>query len=831
MVSAIPFFELFEQINGFQPYPWQHRLYESFCEGSILEELALPTGTGKTSAAMLYLLALINGADLPRRLVYVVDRRAIVDQTAECIERWVNRIEENPDLAARLNERGAFPMIKQLIPVGILRGGIADTGGWRMDPARPAVIVGTVDMIGSRLLFAGYGDGRTRRSLHAGLLGYDTTVMLDEAHLSPAMEHLLRSICEIQAKCWKPRFEVLTMSATPREGALSLAPEDVDHPQFNQRLTASKHCRLHELPKGKDQCSCMAKLALRHRAGAVLCFVRKVDDATKLHKALVKEVGQERVGLLTGTLRGSERSTLSSGSLWARFLPNRERCEDHESVFLVSTAAGEVGVDLDADHAVMDLVPVDSVIQRLGRVNRAGTVARAEVDVVYAEADIERSTKPKKDWNWKARLIDAQYRTLEILTDLQCASPLSLMEIDPEQRKKASAPMPHIGKLDRSRIDLMAATSVPERDQAISVFLRGHSDEPEPETQIVWRRDVCDIARTVELAESALGMFPPLPEEVLKAPTRTVEKELKKIANRVNSRCLFLLRDRTGATKVYNLADSATGLPDIQSGTLFLPACAGGLSSAGLLDASSKHPVRDLADNEETRIRFVEGEEIPDWVDGAARLRIPLHDPDADDERWLVYVRRDVGEMTLGADTDDLTRLATKAQTLVEHGQWVGKAAETIAKSVGLPDDLIEAVRSAGAWHDAGKRRDVWQRAAGSQGNPPMAKSTSGAMRSALLGGFRHEFGSLSDALNEGSFSDLALHLIAAHHGHARPGFPNPRQWDPELSDEVSAHLAEEVEKRFASQQYRFGPYGLAWLESLVKAADAWVSAGHKVSE
>ena len=29
----------------------------------------------------------------------------------------------------------------------------ADDGEWRIDPARPAVVVGTIDMIGSRIMF------------------------------------------------------------------------------------------------------------------------------------------------------------------------------------------------------------------------------------------------------------------------------------------------------------------------------------------------------------------------------------------------------------------------------------------------------------------------------------------------------------------------------------------------------------------------------------------------------------------------------------------------------------------------------------------------------
>ena len=97
-----------------------------------------------------------------------------------------------------------------------------------------------------------------------------------------------------------------------------------------------------------------------------------------------------------------------------------------------------------------------------------------------------------------------------------------------------------------------------------------------------------------------------------------------------------------------------------------------------------------------------------------------------------------------------------------------------------------------------------------------------------MLGGYRHEFGSLVEAEREipvdAPNRDLVLHLIAAHHGWARPGFPNPRQWDPGVPDELNRKLAVEAANRFARLQAKYGPWRLAWLEALLKAADAHAS-------
>jgi CRISPR-associated endonuclease/helicase Cas3 len=95
-----------------------------------------------------------------------------------------------------------------------------------------------------------------------------------------------------------------------------------------------------------------------------------------------------------------------------------------------------------------------------------------------------------------------------------------------------------------------------------------------------------------------------------------------------------------------------------------------------------------------------------------------------------------------------------------------------------------------------------------------------------LLGRYRHELGSLLEAdrdpdIQNHAERDLILHLIAAHHGRARPHF-EPDAFDNERfrtdQNEAAAH---EVMRRFGRLQQRFGRWGLAWLESLLRCADA----------
>ena len=200
----------FHAITGHDPYPWQHRLYAALVHGAVPDAVDIPTGLGKTLCVLVLLLARLRNPTLPRRIVYVVDRRAIVDQTAEAIGVWIERIGALPRVARQFDACAAFPAERH-VQLGVLRGGLGDDGAWRVDPARPAVVIGTVDMIGSRLLFSGCGDSRWARPMHAALLAHDAIVVLDEAHLSPAMGELLRAIEALQRR---REFRTMTLSAT-----------------------------------------------------------------------------------------------------------------------------------------------------------------------------------------------------------------------------------------------------------------------------------------------------------------------------------------------------------------------------------------------------------------------------------------------------------------------------------------------------------------------------------------------------------------------------------------------------------------------------------------
>ena len=77
---------------------------------------------------------------------------------------------------------------------------------------------------------------------------------------------------------------------------------------------------------------------------------------------------------------------------------------------------------------------------------------------------------------------------------------------------------------------------------------------------------------------------------------------------------------------------------------------------------------------------------------------------------------------------------------------------------------------------------------------------------------------------------ELILHLIAAHHGRARPHFPADEAFDPLATTQSDATLANEVPQRFGRLQRKYGRWGLAYLESILRAAD-WSASANPSSE
>src|SRR5262249_17782136 len=93
----------------------------------------------------------------------------------------------------------------------------------------------------------------------------------------------------------------------------------------------------------------------------------------KEHKKERKAI-ESHILKMTGEMRGYERDGkhLVESPKFMAFLPERDRKTPRPAQYLIATSCAEVGVNLDADHGLCDLSTLDSMIQRIGRINRFG---------------------------------------------------------------------------------------------------------------------------------------------------------------------------------------------------------------------------------------------------------------------------------------------------------------------------------------------------------------------------------------------------------------------------------------------------------------------------
>jgi CRISPR-associated endonuclease/helicase Cas3 len=852
--------------DGPSPLKWQTRLFSLLCANNVPRQCDLPTGMGKTSIIHLWLLALLhqireNQARLPTRLIYVVDRRTVVDQATA--------------IAMRIRDNlPAIALPPESLSVSTLRGQLADSGEWTLDPARPAIVIGTVDMIGSRLLFSGYRSSYKQRPLHAGLLGQDSLLVLDEAHLSRPFEKLVRELDDrgrFQMNQGSP-MRVMTMSATldlDDQPRFKLEEEDVEgHPDTNpiiRRYEAKKRLTFQPVEKNKlKDAAVKAAIEFAELAPSrIVVFVQKPDEAIYIANAIRKK-HPHSAEVLTGTMRGLERDALLTTTTLRRFLDGEEKPEEtaaRPSVFLVSTSAGEVGFDLNADHMICDAAPIDSMIQRLGRVNRRGH-AEARVTVLVPKKDEKQDAKKspgkKSSWDETAR---AAAKCLEGLAadedGTYDASPKALAELKrtyPVEFNQALSPAPETVELTDILLDAWSMTTIvgpmPGRPP-VAPWIRGISDE-EPQTSIAWRAEL-DIPGFDELEiddiEEWFDSHRVLPHETLSVPTSKAAEWLHnrwqrmspELQNAVGKSICVVEQAGLRTARIKDLIEKLdTKRPDaIRGADIVVPASFGGVDK-GFLAVDASDPI-DSSDG--AKIDPRKASDVADCRPSDRRMRllldgdqppeplVPVSTPTGDLAQFTIDLRGEGDAvLQLVSRVPKFQRLeyGTDKQSLKCHVGLVEKHAADLSRHPSLSNSTFaEAFSLAAKWHDAGKKRVVWQRAVGAKPNEPPVGKSGGAMRR-IVGGYRHEFGSMREFHDafQGKVSDdifdLAMHLIAAHHGRARPHFPKGGS-DPD-APAVSPAIATDGLRRFARLQRRYGYWQLAWLENLLRCADAAAS-------
>ena len=526
--------DFFRDVHDHEPFPWQERLTKQVLRRGVWPKVIdLPTGAGKTAVLDTAVFALAaQPSRFPRRIVFVIDRRIVVDQVCKRAQRIQDRIEtgRTPTLQ---RVRDHLRMLSGGVPLGVaaLRGGIPMDHEWTHRPDQPWVVVSTVDQFGSRLLFRGYGVTPGMRPIHAGLAGNDCLVILDEVHLSVPFAETLAQVAALKWGELPRRFGVVEVSATPcntEAERFTLDPaSDLDGcEELERRMGAVKKADL-QLVKNHDALPNavlkIVKTLDNSRAGSVAkagvhsvgVVVNRVGTARKTFKVL--QAAGFAAHLITGRMRPLDR--VEALGRIAPAVDPEGKSRDGDLVVVVATQAIEVGADFSFDALITECAAIDSLRQRFGRLDRrglctarTGAAARAWIigiqsvvgsgkpDPIYGDSvkitweELKRQHEERKQQHGDEGWIDV--------------GPCALLNFPAgATAPKASAPL-----LLRTHMDAWTQTRPePIVQPAVDWFLHGidHNQRTHPDVSVLWRWD-----RSPEV----LQLVPPRQAEFLQVP-------------------------------------------------------------------------------------------------------------------------------------------------------------------------------------------------------------------------------------------------------------------------------------------------------------------------
>ena len=922
-MNRLDFTDFFREITGHEPRDYQVRLAERLASGEPPSHLSVPTGMGKTLAVLLgWLYALAQDAEqasrrrrrrvVPLRLHLVVDRRAVVDDSLEAALKIKEALGEGAgdrsvarQVAEVLRSAFAIPAEAEVLEVRRLRGGLADADRDLTEhtryPSRPAIIVGTLDMTVSRLLFRGYQLSPYRRSIDAALTGMDAFWVLDEAHLSEqaltTLSVLRSEENRLEDRCGSsvPGLQIMPMTATPmtlptfhRESdqeptpGLSLDWEEECRldPQLAARrahrdgVSVDVHCVNGKAAAALTEQACTRMKELSQGESLVV-FCNTLDTVKKVVAGLKKEIrnlGDQapRLDVMVGGMPA--RRSEDAVKRLSPYRTGAEGRQDAQATVVVATSTLEVGADLDFTHLLTESCQAGSLVQRLGRVNRVGARSDGSVAIVH-------STTSKDPIHGGAAdavvdLIDGATTLGEVVKRLD--------EVDGREELVNATQVPVV--IPPNVFAAYLRTMGSRNDAPVHPWIRRLAD-PRPDAFIVFRKSVGDLAGVSPeaLQEDLTRWRPDLRAEAWSVPL----SDARDVSSQALKKQALVIIDPTteDAPRIF---EAGVSLPDLVPGQIIVMAPGKdsnpyGLEGAGR-DYSRQHVMPGATAEEVSKelVSLATGtDQGPGWRQAAILTDLSggdvrTDDPYADllEEAALLAVPPgwQIDDDVIGADSRHpwlrlrLVEAATERpasteddadeRTLSGHGDQVGERAGQWARAIGLPENLVEDLVTAGRHHDDGKADSRMQAALGAavdesgfliledpgqrKRRTPLSKSRlprrywNRSMRMAgVPSGWRHEAASadlLEEQLDRGEQTahdpDLVMHLVLSHHGRFRgpgpvclpehgttPRHQNPN--DPSWAEAIS---------RFHRLNDRYGPYTLALIETILRLADWDVS-------
>lgn len=577
MLTPDDFAAFFKEVHDFNPFPWQKCLLRQIAEnGEWPPILDLPTGSGKTAAIDIAVFHLAmeagsaSGRRAPVRIALVVDRRLVVDDAFGRAKKLSKALEDPPGPATAEVAKALKSLLANGPPLIArrLRGGIPREDDWARTPSQPTVLCSTVDQIGSRLLFRGYGVSNSMRPVHAGLLGSDCLILLDEAHLAEPFRQTLNWVQMYQGERWREvdmesPWGMALLTATPGDlpdDAFSLNEEDRAHPILKKRLEASKPAYLRPLPKigkktespdaSKDEVdkNSSHQTDIERRAQTILeevqaalehfekpengvmhpaigVVVNRVARARRIFELAQKRLGKEavRCSLMIGPTRSVDRDQLV-GALEAIRTGQKRALE--KPYILIATQTIEAGVDIDLDALITEAAPVDSLRQRFGRLNRDGRDIKPYAAILAAAGDLSA----RMDDPVYGKAIRPAWDCLKAASHKVKKSDLvdfgiSAFSVELKEEaltQKADAPV-----LLPAHLDLLSQTApVPAADPEVALYLHGPKRQADSIT-VVWRADIDPEQDENIDIRHLLTLVPPRSREAIELPLWVIRRWLQ----------------------------------------------------------------------------------------------------------------------------------------------------------------------------------------------------------------------------------------------------------------------------------------------------------------
>ena len=602
-LQTADFARFFSVIHGHDPFPWQQELVQQLSMTDQWPDvLDLPTGSGKTAVLDAAVFHLALRFDEPGksalRIVLVVDRRLVVDDAharatkiADALVQPTGLVDglRNPhdnwypikdpvvsEVARRLQILAgddAPPLLAQR-----LRGGTPLGHDWARTPTQPVILCSTVDQVGSRLLFRGYGTSDRMKPLHAGLLGNHSLILLDEAHLSEPFRQTVESIkrmtrlhrqsqttafdqqSALDGISSDPDLDMVVLSATPSikpKRPLRLSAKDLAQPVLKKRLEASKPAALEvvssELP-AKAFASAAREMVLRLgrqgiSAPAVGVVVNRVNLARQTFENLQREteadvllmigrsreIGRDRIAnalrpYRTDAPSRSKRNPVDSQSGDSPGLsPPRvesDQLQQDRPLLVVATQCLEVGVDLDLDGLVTQVAALDSLRQRFGRLNRAGRQVSTLGKILALSDEIAKNAddpvygdRLRKTWETLQRIAG------DNCVDFGISALSRLLNATGTDANELGIRCMDAPTLMPAYLDLWSHTCPrPKASPDVGLFLHG-IDRSAADVSLVWRGDITEADLAVGSPtnlESILKLLPPRSAEKVDIPIWSV---------------------------------------------------------------------------------------------------------------------------------------------------------------------------------------------------------------------------------------------------------------------------------------------------------------------